>query len=52
MCKVMKVALGVVVIGAVACAVVHRRVILSVLTGAPMPEPPEWHKSWHPGLKG
>ena len=29
------------------CAVfliIHRRVISSTLTGAPMPEAPEWHK--------
>lgn len=52
MCKVTKFVLGIVVIGAVACAITHRRVIAAMVKGEPMPEPPEWHKAWHPGLKG
>ena len=50
--KVVKIALGIVVVGAVACAITHRRVIAAMVTGKPMPEPPEWHKSWHPSMKG
>lgn len=42
------IALGVAVGGAVACLVVHRRVVIAIVTGRPVPEPPEWHKAWHP----
>ena len=49
--KVAWCALGAVAVGAVACAVVHRRVIVSMVTGKPMPEVPEWHKKWHPLAK-
>ena len=45
-------ALGIVAVGTIACAIVHRRVIAAVLTGSPMPEPPAWHKQWHPAVKG
>ena len=50
MCKVIKIALGVVAVSAIACAVVHRNVIAAMVKGDPMPEPPEWHKAWHPGF--
>ena len=51
MCKIAKTILGVAVIGVVACAVVHRRVIAATIKGEPLPEVPEWHKSWHPCVK-
>ncbi len=28
--------------------IIHRRVIVSYLTGSEMPEPPEWHKRFFP----
>ena len=46
--KVVKGALVVAAVGVVACAVVHRNVIIAVVKGEPLPEPPEWHK--HCGL--
>ena len=49
--KIAKIALGVAVVGAVACLVVHRNVVVAMVKGEPLPEPPEWHKSWHPGFK-
>ena len=45
-----KVALGVAVGCVVACAVVHRRVIVAMVKGEPLPEPPAWHKG-HPFVK-
>ena len=42
--KVVKGALVVAAVGVVACAIVHRNVIIAAVKGAPMPEPPEWHK--------
>ena len=48
MCKIAKIALGVVAVGAVACAIVHRRVIVATIKGEPLPEMPESHKAWHP----
>lgn len=42
------IALGLAVGSAVACLVVHRRVVAAVIKGDPIPEPPEWHKAWHP----
>lgn len=47
---------GTIAVGAViGCTVVslvaHRRVIAAMVKGEPLPEPPEWHKSWHPCLK-
>ena len=50
--EIANIALGIVVGSVVACAVVHRHVIAAVIKGEPLPEPPEWHKSWHPCLKG
>ena len=41
-------ALGIVVGCVAASMVVHRRVIDAVLKGEPIPEPPEWHKKYHP----
>ena len=52
MCKIARVALGVVVVSTVACAIVHRRVIVAMVKGTDMPELPEWHKAWHPCAKG
>lgn len=40
-----KIAIGLIVGSAVACAVVHRKVIVACLTGGPVPEPPAWHKN-------
>ena len=42
-----------VVIGAAAGCVaaslfIHRRVIAAAIKGEPLPEPPEWHKAYHP----
>ena len=51
MCKVAKIALGVVAISAIACLVVHRRVVIAMVKGEPLPEPPESHKAWHPCVK-
>lgn len=45
-------ALGIAAGSIVACLVVHRRVVAAVIKGSPLPEPPEWHKVWHPCLKG
>ena len=45
-----KIALGIAVGSAVACLVVHRRVVKAIVTGGEIPEPPEWHKSFHPLL--
>ena len=42
------IALGIAVGSAVACLVVHRKVVAAILAGAPVPEPPEWHKKFHP----
>lgn len=44
-------ALGAMAVGTIACAVVHRRVIAAMVKGEPLPEVPEWHKSWHPCVK-
>ena len=49
--KVAIIALGVVVGGAVVCAIAHRKVIAAAIKGEPMPELPESHKSWHPAAK-
>ena len=46
------VALGVTIGSAVAYLVIHRKVVVSLLTGQPIPEPPAWHKKFHPCLKG
>ena len=48
--KVAGIALGAAAVCGVACLVVHRRVVVAMLKGAPIPEPPAWHKG-HPGLK-
>ena len=42
------VALGFVAGSAVACLVVHRRVGIALVKGEALPEPPAWHKKWHP----
>lgn len=42
------IALGIAVGSAVAYLVIHRRVVIALVKGEPMPEPPEWHKAWHP----
>lgn len=42
--KVAKVALVVVAVGAVACAIAHRRVIVACVKGEALPEAPAWHK--------
>ena len=52
MSKIVKVAVGVVVVGTVACAIAHRRVIAAMIKGESLPELPEWHKAWHPCAKG
>ena len=44
MSKIVKGALVVIGIGAVACAIAHRRVIAACVKGEPLPEAPEWHK--------
>ena len=44
------IALGLAVGSAVACLVVHRRVVVAIVKGEEIPEPPEWHKSFHPLL--
>lgn len=31
--------------------IVHRRVVAAVIKGEPIPEPPEWHRKWHPCFK-
>ncbi len=49
--KVAFAALGIVVGCAVASAVVHRHVIVAMVKGEPLPEPPAWHKAFHPCLK-
>ena len=41
-------ALGIAVGSAVACLIVHRRAVVALAKGEPLPEPPEWHKKWHP----
>ena len=51
MCKVAKITVGIVAVSAVACLVVHRRVVAAVLKGRPIPELPESHKAWHPCAK-
>ncbi len=38
------------VVGAAACAIVHRRVIKAIAKGEPVPEPPAWH-TWHKAVK-
>ena len=45
------IALGIAAVSAVACLIVHRRVIVAMVKGSPIPELPEWHKAWHPCLK-
>ena len=50
--KAVKIALGIVVVGTVACAIAHRRVIVAMVKGDPLPALPEWHKAWHPCAKG
>ena len=42
--KLLKGALVVAGVGVVACAIVHRRVIIACVKGEALPEPPEWHK--------
>ena len=44
------VALGVVAGCAIASLIIHRRVIVAMVKGEPMPEPPAWHAG-HPGCK-
>ena len=44
------IALGVIAGCAVVSLVVHRRVVVAVIKGEPLPEPPAWHKG-HPFLK-
>ena len=39
------------VLGTVAFAVVHRKAISANITGKQMPEPPAWHRRFHPGVK-
>ena len=45
------VAAGCIVGCAVASLVIHRHVVSAVLKGEPLPEPPAWHKKWHPCFK-
>ena len=45
-----KITIGAVIGSSICCAIVHRRVIAALVTGSPMPEPPEWHKH-HPAHK-
>ena len=40
------IALGVAAGCAVACLVVHRRVVVAAVKGQPLPELPAWH-TWH-----
>lgn len=44
------VALGLVAGSAVAYLVIHRRVVIALVKGEAVPEPPAWHKKWHPFL--
>ena len=46
--KALFIALGVVAGCAATSLVVHRRVVAAAIKGDPLPEPPEWHKKWHP----
>lgn len=46
--KLAYVALGTAIGCAAVSLFVHRRVIAAVVKGDPIPEPPEWHKKWHP----
>lgn len=48
---VANIALGLVAGCAVASLVVHRHVIVAIVKGEPLPEPPAWHAKWHPLLK-
>ncbi|MBQ9003311.1 MAG: hypothetical protein IJ087_15790 [Eggerthellaceae bacterium] len=41
---VVKGALIVAAVSVVACAIVHRNVVIAAVKGTPMPEAPEWHK--------
>ena len=50
MCKVAKIAAGIFAVAAIAHLVAHRRVIAAMVKGEPLPEPPESHKAWHPGI--
>ncbi|MBQ9042670.1 MAG: hypothetical protein IJ111_07630 [Eggerthellaceae bacterium] len=50
MSKIAKFAIGIAVGSAVCCLVVHRNVVKAMIKGEPLPEPPEWHKAWHPFL--
>lgn len=49
--KVAYIALGVIVGSMAVSLVVHRHVVAAMIKGEPMPEPPEWHKKWHPCFK-
>lgn len=45
------IALGIAAGSAVAYLVIHRRAIAAFVKGEPLPEPPAWHKKWHPAFK-
>jgi len=46
--KAIGIAAGVIAVSAAACLIVHRRVVVALVKGEPLPEPPAWHK--HCGL--
>lgn len=49
--KFAKIALGAIAVGTAVHLIVHRKVVTAVIKGDPIPEPPAWHKKWHPYFK-